>query len=335
MSLASVTLTVTEATLALTASRPFALRELVPVTVSPASCASGASVLTLTRNGLPVAECDLTDGVGELDLSTAEAVDLFSGLPSGWRLAVRAELWSTDDDRLIASSNVKLVNVLESSRSSVRIAAAGELSMTLAAAMPAGTPVMRDDDGNAAACRASNAHRFIGVLRTGGEAAASARVVTAGLAAVTGWPVTGDTGLTPGLCYYLDHSADTLTATPPSGYNVRPVGIAIDAATLALLPSIPIQTAADGTPHYLAYEQAGRRLMAVSPVAASLGAASANAIPMLGASGLLDASMLPDQTAASVAAVRALFAAFAPLEDPAYDDLVSAINSLIAILKGA
>lgn len=326
MSTTAVTLTVDESRKRLSASAPLAARESVPVTVSPAAPAAGTCVLLITRFGSPLASAVLTDGAGTLDLSTDAVLALFAGQPSDRAVTVDADLWNDTDKRLLGKGRVTLHNT-PASADSLRVAAAGELAMTLAAALPAGAPVMRDDAGQAAACRAANAKRLLGVLRTGGETGAAGRVVTAGAATVAGW------GLTPGAWYYLSASSDALTPTAPEGYNVRPVGIALDADTLVLIPGTTVQQAA-GAVHYLTWDGLNQRLLAAAPAAASAGAASAGAIPCLDAAGKLDISMIPPAaTANALAALRAQFAALEALESPSLDQIISQLNAVTAILK--
>lgn len=328
MAIAAVTLSVTEATKSVAASAPFALREIVPVTVSPAAAASGTCLLSLSRYSVAIAEATLTNGTGSLDLSTPEAAAVFEGMPLSARILVDLTLWSSTDNRLVAKGRAYVLNNPAAATVSLTIGSAGELSMTLAATLAAGTPVMRDDAGKAAVCLAANAHRLIGVLRTGGTANAAARVVTAGIPVVSGW------GLVAGSCYYLPTSGTALTRTAPDGYNVRPVGIALSATALAIIPHPTIQTVASG-PHYLTWDAANRRMLAAAPAATSAGAADADRIPCLGADGRLSTTLLPDQTASAVAAVRAIFAETPLLDNPSYDDLIAAVNALITLLKGA
>lgn len=311
----------------LTASGFFGLRETVALTASPAAEVAGTCTLTLTFYGQAFAECELTDGAGSLDLSTAEAVAAFVGYPVIFRHAVDAELWNVTTATSVGKGRLYVENRSESVGASQRIAAAGELELTLSETLPAGTPVMLGDDGEAESCRAANAKRLLGILRSGAESGQKAKVVTAGIVSVPLW------GLTAGVWYYLSTGADALTATAPEGYNVRPVGIAVDASTLALIPGTTVQHAA-GTPHYLTWDPLNQRLLSVAPVAATAGAASAGAIPCLDSGGQLDPAMIPAASAAAaIAAHRAQFSALAPLEDPTGPDTVALINALLSILQ--
>lgn len=64
----------------------------------------------------------------------------------------------------------------------------------------------------------------------------------AGLMAVPGSRLTGLSGLTPGVPYYLDTTAGAITATPPSGSGnlVQEVGIALSATELLFNPKLGV-----------------------------------------------------------------------------------------------
>ena len=329
---ASVTLTVTETAKTLTASAPLAVRESIPIAISPLALAAGACALTIIdKTDTTLAEATLTDGLGTLDLSTAEAVALFADLPAGYRTQVWAILWHTDEDRLLAKSLVTIINNPESARAATRIGAAGEVRLVLASNMTAGQPVMIDDDGKATPCLAANAHRFLGILRQAGSTSDTRPIVTAGIAALPSLT------LVDGSTYYLARTAPAaLTATPPEGYNVRPIGIAIGTAALAIIHHPIIQSLASGT-HFLTWDTTTGRFLAVAPAAASLGAADADRIPCLDAAGLLDSSLIPT-TATSTAALTALATAFAGLDaltDPPVTEMVTRLNAILSILKGS
>lgn len=327
MSSTPVTLTVDDARKTLTASSPLSVRALVPFTITPATTAAGSVTLSLTHGDVLLASATATDGTGVLDLSTTAALDLFAGLPAPHAFRVYAELWNETDTAPVASGWLTLRNTGAAGRSTVRVSASGELTVTLAAALTAGTPVMLDDAGEAAACLSANAHRYLGILREGGDPGDTAHLVTAGAVTVTGW------ALTPGAAYYLAREAPAaITATAPDGYNVRPVGIAADAATLAIMDAAVIQTVASG-PHFLTWSPSTRRLIAVVPAAASEGAATAGQIPMTDSSGLLSATFLPDVSGLAIAAHRAQFAALDPLSDPTGPETVTLLNALLSILK--
>lgn len=328
---APLAVTVDEAAKTLTFGGPIGLRESATVAVTPATPVTGDTLLTITRLGTVLAEAELTDGAGTLDLATAEAIAVFAGLPARHVLTADAHLWHSHENRLLGTGVIRIINNPDAAGSALRVAAAGRLNMTLAAALDAGTAVKRDSSGNAAACAAADAHLLLGILAESGNPADSCPVVTAGIVTVAAW------GLTPGACYYLSTgSTGALTATAPAGYNVRPVGIAIDAATLALIPQPTVQTLADSTdPHTLAWDPTYRRLIAQAAAASSAGAASAGLIPCLGADGKLDTTMMPDMTAAALAAHAALFADIEALSDPTIGELVAAHNAILAALKGA
>jgi len=325
-----VTITVTEAAKTLSASGPLAVREEVPVLISPLAVAAGACTLSLERLGIQIAEATLTDGSGTLSLATAEAVALFESMPAGYRIRVGAFLWHADEDRLIASGFITLINNPASARAATRIAAAGEARLVLSEALLAGAPIMIAAAGEAAPCLAANAHRLLGILRDDGEAADTRTVITAGIC-----PLPSLT-LVDGAAYYLSRTAPAaLTATPPDGYNVRPIGIAIGTAALAIIPHPVIQSLASGT-HFITWDTATRRFIAVAPAAASTGAPDAHRIPVLDAAGLLDASLIPttDTTTAALTAHAALFASLSALDDPTINDIVTRLNAILAILKG-
>lgn len=326
---APASVTVDETAKTLTFAGPLGLRESATVTVTPATPVTGDTLLTVTRLGTVLAEAELTDGSGTIDLNTAEAIAVFAGLPARHTLTADAHLWHSGEDRLLGAGVVRIVNNPADAGSALRVAAAGRLNMTLAAALDAGTPVKRDSSGNAAACSASEAHLLLGILAESGNPGDSCPVVTAGI-------VTLPAGrLLPGACYYLSHGIAALTDTAPDGHNVRPVGIAIDSVNLALIPHPVVQTLADSAdPHTIAWDPAARRFVAQAAAAESAGAASAGQIPCLDASGLLSATMMPDMTADALAAHAALFAAVGTLTDPTVNELVAAVNAIIAILKG-
>lgn len=321
-----VTIRIDEARKRLRASGPLGLRETATLVVSPSAPAAGTCTLTLTRLGTVIAEATLTSGAGSIDLSTAEAVALFTGMPARARINLDAHLWSAAEDRLLAVGQMALLNNPEAARSTLRMAAAGELTMTLAGALDAGEPVKRDADGEAAGVQAGEGHLFLGITAAGGLAGASVRVVTAGIVAVADW------GLSPGNCYYLSHGSVGLTATPPAGYNERPVGIALDANTLALVPQPVVQSLADSDDiHTLKWDTATRRFMAVAATATSAGVASAGLIPYLGADGKLSSTMLPEY----LLQWHALFDGVADLPaDPTVSELVAKLAEILAILKG-
>lgn len=326
MSSTAITFTIDSAR-GLAASLPFSLRSLEPFVVSPAF--TGEATLSFTHNDVLIASADAINGSGTIDLSTTAAIDLFAGLPTPYDIPVFAELWDDDNDRPIASGYVTLANSNAPGRSTLRVGG-GELLVTLAATLPAGTPVMLDDSHEAAACLAANAHRFIGILRQGGDTGDTVHVVTAGLVQVTAWPTL--TTLAPGQAYYLSRTAGELVATAPDGYNVRLIGIAVDAATLVLSNSPVIQTLASGA-HFLTWEPTTRRMLATAPAAASTGAPDADRIPCLDATGKLSATFLPDMTADSIAALQAKFSSLSALSDPTGPETVALVNALLSILK--
>lgn len=326
---AALAVTLDQTAKSLVFAGPIGLREAATVTVTPATPVTGSCLLTVTRLGDVLAEATLTNGSGTIDLNTAEALAVFAGLPARHRLQADVHLWHSAEDRLLGTGTVRIVNNPAAAGSSLRLAAAGRLNMTLAAALDAGTPVKRDSSGNAAACAASDAHLLVGILTESGNPADSCPVVAAGLAVVAGW------GLTPGACYYLAHGSAALTATAPAGYNVRPVGIAIDAATLALFPHPVVAALADSAaPHTLAWSPASRAFTAQACAASSAGAADAGRVPCLDAAGKLDATLMPDMTAASVTAINTLVASHAALVDPSINQFIAAFNALLATLKG-
>lgn len=321
-----VTIRIDEARKRLRASGPLGLRETATLVVSPSAPAAGTCTLTLTRLGTVIAEATLTSGAGSIDLSTAEAVALFTGMPARARINLDAHLWSAAEDRLLAVGVIPLLNNPEAARSSLRMAAAGELTMTLAGALDAGKPVKRDAAGKAAGVQAGEGHLFLGVTADGGLAGATVRVVTSGIVAVADW------GLTPGNRYYLAHGSVGLTATAPAGYNERPVGIALDAGTLALASHPVVQSLADSaTPHTVAWDTATRRFLALEAARTSSGAADAGRIPCLGADGVLSSTLLPDY----LLQWHALFDDVADLSaDPTVNELVAKLAEILAILKG-
>lgn len=326
MSSTPVTFTVDDARKTLTASSPLSVRALVTFVISPAATAAGEVTLSLTHAGVLIASATATDGTGVLDLSTSAAIALFAGLPAPYAFRVHAELWNETDTAPVAAGWVNLRNSTAAS-SSVRVTSAGELTVTLAAALAAGTPVMLDDNGEAAACLSANAHRYLGLLRQGGEAGDTAALVTAGAVTLPGW------GLTRGAAYYLAREAPaSVTSTAPDGYNVRLLGIAADTDTLALCDAPVIQTVASG-PHFLTWSPSTRRLIAIVPATASEGAATAGQIPMTDSTGKLSATFLPDVTGAALAAHRVLFANLSPLSDPDGPETVALLNALLSILK--
>lgn len=307
-------------------SGPLAVRELVPISLSPAAMAAGESVLTVERHGVELAETTLTNGEGTLDLSTQEAVAMFASLPSRARLTCSVHLWHVAEDRLLASGTVMLVNNPEALRSTLRMAAAGELRMVLAEALDAGKPVKRDAAGKAAGVQAGEGHLYLGIVAESGLAGASVRVVTAGIAAVAGW------GLAPGNRYYLAHGAVGLTTTAPAGYNELPVGIALDAATLVLANQPVVQSLADSdVVHTLKWDTATRRFLAVAAVATSAGAASAGLIPYLGVDGKISTTMLPDY----LLQWHNLFAGVSDLPaDPTVGEVIAKLSEILTTLKG-
>jgi hypothetical protein len=330
---APLAVTVDEAAKTLTFGGPLGLRESAAVAVTPATPVTGATLITITRLGTVLAEAELTDGAGTLDLNTAEAIAVFDGLPARHVLTADAHLWHSAEDRLLGTGVVRIVNNPASAGSALRVAAAGRLNMALATALDAGTAVKRDSSGNAAACAASDAHLLLGILAESGNPADSCPVVTAGIVTVADW------GLTPGACYYLSTgTTGALTSAAPAGYNVRPVGIAIDAATLALIPQPTVQTIADSAdPHTIAWDPTARRFVAQAAAAASSGAGDAGLIPCLGADGKLDSTLMPDMTDAAIAAHAALFADIdeLTLNTSSIDKLTVKLNQILAILKGA
>lgn len=327
MSSTPVILTVDDTAKTLTSSSPFTLRESVPVSVEAAALAAGTCVVTLTHLGSLLAEAELTDGTGVLDLSTDEAADLFAGLPVPYSLTCDIALWNDTEQRRLGSGRVSLHNAGASAGATLRVGGAGELRLELAANLDAGTPVMLDDNGCAAACLAANAHRYLGILRETGETGDTRPVVTAGLVTVSAW------SLSAGSAYYLGRTEAVVTATPPAGYNVRPVGVAAATSTLALAGAPTVQTLADGTPHLLTWDPAGRRMVAVEPADTSAGVADADRVPRLAADGKLDATLMPDMTDDAIAAHRVQFAGLAPLNDPTGPETVALVNALLSILQ--
>lgn len=320
--MSALILTIAAGSIRMSASTAVGVRGLIPVTVSPAP--AGASVLTITRLGSPAAQADLTDGSGTIDLSTPEAIAFFAGLPASSTLAFDASLWSSDLDRLVGQGRITVANSPDSGTASLRIAAAGELRMALAEAINAGTPVKRDASGKAAPVGDSEAHLFIGIARTGGDPDDEVAVVTAGLVAVTAW------GLTPGLAYYLPHTAgDPLTSEAPAAHTVRLVGLAADASTLIIAPAPAVQQTLGTAPHYLTWDHASRLFLAVAPATSAV----PYAIPALDAQGLIPAACIPSQSAAAIAAHRLQFAALSPLSDPTGPETVALINAMLSILK--
>lgn len=305
-------------------SGPLAVRELATVTLLPAAAAAGTVILTLMRYNETIAEANIENAAGAIDLSTTQAVKLFTALPAHQRIDCKVHLWHDTDKRLLATGRCMLVNNPEAARSTVRMAAAGELTMELAAALDAGTPVKRDALGKAAAVQAGEAHLYLGIAVESGLAGDTVRVVSAGLAAVAGW------GLDPGRCYYLAHGVAALTATAPAGYNERPVGIAIDESTLALLNNPVVQSQADSAvPHTVAWESATQRFIARTAARTSSGPADEGRIPCLDVDGKLNDSLLHPFLRHSI------FYSVADLPtDPTVHQVVELLNLILLTLKG-
>lgn len=307
-------------------SGPLAVRELATVTLLPAASAAGTVILTIARYGVVVGEANIENAAGVIDLSTVQAVKLFALVTGRQRVLCDVHLWHDTDKRLLARGKCYLENNPEAARSTVRMAAAGELTMELAAAIDAGTPVKRDALGKAAAVQASDGQALLGIAVESGLSGDTVRVVTAGLAAVAGW------GLDPGRRYYLAHGSSVITATAPAGYNERAIGIAIDESTLALLNNPIVQSLASAaTPNTLVWDTATQRFMALAAAQVSAGAADAGRIPSLDATGKLSDTMLPDY----LLQWTSKFTGIANLpEDPTVNQVVAKLSEILTILKG-
>jgi len=328
--MADLTLTVTPLTKTMTADGPIAATETVPVAISAAADAADAtlSIYEKISDASPLAECTITSGAGSLDLSTNEILALFADKPPTWKTNVVADLWDNASNRLIARGFITLYNRTASSVTSLRIGAQGEISVTLSGTLAAGTPIYRNGSGLAAACTATLSADFLGILRTGGEINDVRRCVTAGAVSVPDW------ALEPGAWYFLPSSGASLTKNAPTTTVVRPVGIAIDASTLVLIPHANVVQATSTTTHYLTYSHATRRFTAVSPTVTTAGTDSAGLIPCLDADGKLAAGMIPSQQTDIRAALAAEFAALADLDDPSIGELIARVNQISTILKG-
>jgi len=298
----------------------FGAGDSVSIELSPAII--GTQVVSLQRAGVELAQDEITDGAGILELSTDAIKAVFSGTPL--HHSVTADIQAHDESGgLLGSGKVVIKNTADAF-SVLRTANAGVLSGTLAETLAAGTPVKRSAAGLIEGCSAAYAADYLGILKTGGASGTAAKIVTAGIAVIPDW------GLSAGATYYIARNASAITATVPEGYNVRPVGIAVDADTLVILNAPVVETAAGD---YLVFDVATRRFKTAAALDASAGAESAGAVVKLDAAGKIDASMVPDVSAAALAAVAAAFTGKIPLDDPDGDELLARLNEISEALR--
>lgn len=284
---------------------------------------TGTQVISLKLAGTDLAQDSITDGAGTIDLSTSSLATLFSGTPLNHSVSVDISV-SDSSAGLLGNGSVVLENTADGF-SVLRVAGAGQIAGVLAESLSAGTPFRRTAAGLFAGCTAEDAADYLGILKTGGDAGASADGITAGIVQIPDW------GLAPGFAYYLTHGLTELTANAPSGYNVRLVGIAWDADTLLLLDTMTVETA---TGDFLTYDVTSRRLRMVAAVEFGGDILDAGKMVKLDSRGKLQPSVIPDISGTALSAVRDVFEGVAELVNPTGAEKTDRINLLLTKLQG-
>lgn len=293
----------------------------VAVVLSPAIL--GTQVVSLKLANTELAQDEITDGAGVLDLATSALMRLFAGTPLNHCVSVEISVSDTAVG-LLGSGRVILENTAEGFNV-LRVAAAGQLTGILAEPLVAGTPFRRTQEGLVYGCKAETAADYLGILKTGGLAGASVKGVTAGIVQIPAW------GLTAGAWYYIGRNSAGITTSAPDGYNVRRVGYAFDAVTLILTDGAVVDT---GAGDYLVYDAPARGFKSVAAVSVSAGASDAGKIVKLGAGGKLDTSVMPDMTQFAVAAVGEAFAGKSALSaDPTGFEILAHVKMIFETLR--
>jgi hypothetical protein len=359
----AVTVSITLASKKMTLSGRMSVRESVSVTLSPVAALPGDhadwKLYLLTDDDAVVASClEFSEaGVGVLDLATTELQDLFED--GARRLLFNVALWDSGNDNLIGRDFWYIYD---------NPAPADDVSLTPAGSLPAGeafdahVPVSVNGDGKLAITdRASNAS----VASIVGLSASAAVEVDDPVTPINHGPVTDAAwAWTPGKVIYLDDDGGLTETAPESGSVVR-IGVAMSATVILVdIQHVVFVTGPAGEQG----EQGEQGIQGVQGLKGEkgdkglTGAAGAvwrygTAAPGddLGANGdlYLDAESAKvyqkadgeyseianlavgtDVVSAYVLGlISEAFASLSELEDPSFDDAVTALNAVIAKLK--